>query len=243
MSQISEDLLQFINSLQRRHRDKVRKIFSLHRFDPNEPQAINCIGLKITYLQPLPKAEVAYQLQRFAHQNNSSITDAVIERIYELSQGIAGIMKSLLETYLLTGEVNAHDHESEIYLNMIANCLNELDRISVISNSFQEGSYCQLVGLDRSEPILTWLRNAYAARREHVLAMNLTPIQMQIYLFLRANQGRLIMRDEIAKLIWGDNYLEKYSDWAIDRHMSDLRKALMGLAQIKTKKGQGFIFK
>lgn len=54
----------------------------------------------------------------------------------------------------------------------------------------------------------------------------------------------IVNRDEVAKVLWGENYEEKYSDWSIDQLMHRLREKLKLTSapyHIKTKKGEGFV--
>lgn len=62
--------------------------------------------------------------------------------------------------------------------------------------------------------------------------------------YLTSHKGIIISRDEIAKLLWGENWADKYSDWAIDQLMHTLREKLSKSkldVEIKTKKGEGFV--
>ena len=60
------------------------------------------------------------------------------------------------------------------------------------------------------------------------------------------NQNKIIPRSEIAQIIWGSNYLENYTDWALDQLIKRLRTKLenFGLPKdlIKTIKNQGYKF-
>ncbi|MEA3356836.1 MAG: winged helix-turn-helix domain-containing protein [Patescibacteria group bacterium] len=51
-------------------------------------------------------------------------------------------------------------------------------------------------------------------------------------------------RDDLAKIIWGKNYLDEYSDWAIDKTISRIRAKLMDRKRpykyLVTIKGKGF---
>jgi|SRR3989344_2911483 len=72
----------------------------------------------------------------------------------------------------------------------------------------------------------------------------LTKIEFQIYKYLKSKQG-VVTREELAQEIWGENYLHHYSDYALDKHISNLRSKLMQneLGEIKSIKGVGFVFK
>lgn len=59
-------------------------------------------------------------------------------------------------------------------------------------------------------------------------------------------RNELISRNDVASILWGENYLQKYTDWALDMSINRLRKKLkhIGLDEkiIKTKRKAGFVF-
>ena len=59
------------------------------------------------------------------------------------------------------------------------------------------------------------------------------------------NEDTVVNREMIADLLWGKEKYEKYSDWAIDKHISIIRKKLEQNsldAHIETIKGSGYKF-
>jgi DNA-binding winged helix-turn-helix (wHTH) protein len=68
--------------------------------------------------------------------------------------------------------------------------------------------------------------------------------EQQILRLFTAKSNQIISREEIAESIWGINWSEKYSDWAIDQIISRLRKKCTSLdlpkTFIRTVKGKGF---
>jgi hypothetical protein len=55
----------------------------------------------------------------------------------------------------------------------------------------------------------------------------------------------VVTREELGESFWGEEYLESYSDWALDAIMSRLRKKIdhVGLPiNIVTKRGHGYVF-
>jgi hypothetical protein len=70
----------------------------------------------------------------------------------------------------------------------------------------------------------------------------MSDLQGKILAFLLGNDKKQVTREELAKVIWGDRSNEKYSDYAIDRHISDIRKLIGDREQkiIKTNKGIGY---
>lgn len=63
--------------------------------------------------------------------------------------------------------------------------------------------------------------------------------------YLEAHPDVLISREEIAKVVWGEeDWEEKYSEWALGQLMYRLRKKMQQRSttfSIETKKGEGFI--
>ena len=54
-----------------------------------------------------------------------------------------------------------------------------------------------------------------------------------------------LTRDSLGDIIWNKEVDDKFSEWAIDQHISRLRKKLkrLGIAiSIKTLKGIGYIY-
>lgn len=65
-------------------------------------------------------------------------------------------------------------------------------------------------------------------------------------LLMLTSLKKIVARDKAAQIIWGENWEEKYSDWAIDRLVHRIRKKLKALRidekLLKTVKKKGFIF-
>ncbi|MBN1263502.1 MAG: winged helix-turn-helix transcriptional regulator [Candidatus Pacebacteria bacterium] len=87
-------------------------------------------------------------------------------------------------------------------------------------------------------------------RKHQILINNLpTPIKFtlqEIQLLALFTRKPLIVhsRDTVAQSLWGKEYYDKYSDWAIDQAISNLRKKLarLGIAAslIQTIRGRGY---
>ncbi len=75
--------------------------------------------------------------------------------------------------------------------------------------------------------------------------LHFTQVQRKVLAYLRERAGQLVTRDDLAKVLWGDGWADRYSDWAIDQLISTLREK-MGLAKQKanivTKKGEGILY-
>lgn len=81
---------------------------------------------------------------------------------------------------------------------------------------------------------------------EKEITMNLSHKERLFMLLLLTSKKKIVSRDKIAQAIWGKDWEEKYSDWAIDRLSHRIRKKfkLLGLNEklLKTVKKKGFIF-
>lgn len=74
----------------------------------------------------------------------------------------------------------------------------------------------------------------------------LTKLERTVFENLVSNENKITKREDIGQYIWGDQHIEKYSDWAIDQLMHKLREKIRKANlpyEIVTKKGEGFIFK
>lgn len=68
----------------------------------------------------------------------------------------------------------------------------------------------------------------------------LTKTQKNIFDLLISKKGKLVSFDEIAKEIWGENYFDKYSEYAITKHIEELKKKITKNS-IHSQRGYGYI--
>ncbi|MBU2592441.1 MAG: helix-turn-helix domain-containing protein [Patescibacteria group bacterium] len=72
---------------------------------------------------------------------------------------------------------------------------------------------------------------------------NLTASELNLFNLLYQNQNQIVDRDAIAQAIWGNLWQEKYSDWAIDKIISQLRHKMAkkeDRRKLTTFRGRGF---
>lgn len=77
------------------------------------------------------------------------------------------------------------------------------------------------------------------------LKKTLTAKELLLLNLLKEEGSNLVTREKIAETMWGDKWEENYSDWAIDKLVSNLRKKLEKLKYpgvIKVLKGKGIMF-
>ena len=76
-----------------------------------------------------------------------------------------------------------------------------------------------------------------------VLAKMLTVSEKRVFVLLKKQLGNICSREEIAEVVWGKNWFERFSDWALDQIMSQLRRKLVKgerYGQLITKRGEGY---
>src|SRR5690606_17184082 len=77
------------------------------------------------------------------------------------------------------------------------------------------------------------------------LVKEFSSTEQKLLQYFLSQQGEVISRDTLGDVIWGEESEDKFSEWAIDQHISRLRKKLkrMGIGiSIKTVKGRGYIY-
>lgn len=85
--------------------------------------------------------------------------------------------------------------------------------------------------------------NAISSDKQYVKTQ-INGQQILIFNLLEDALGNVVSRESIAKLLWGDDWEAKYSDWAIDQAIARLRSKLEDMRfnkSIKTVKGKGFM--
>jgi hypothetical protein len=88
-------------------------------------------------------------------------------------------------------------------------------------------------------------RTTQAVPKEEAINASLTRSQRLLLNHFEENQGKIITREDIAKLLWGESWADRYSDWAIDQLVHNLRRKLKkvsGVGKIQTKKREGFFY-
>ena len=70
--------------------------------------------------------------------------------------------------------------------------------------------------------------------------------EFKLLTYFITHENELVSRDQVAEAMWGKQYIDKYSDWSIDKIISILRKKLDALGfpseNLVTLKKRGFSF-
>lgn len=71
-----------------------------------------------------------------------------------------------------------------------------------------------------------------------------TEVESRIFALFSINENKLVLKEDIAQVIWGKSYIENYSENAIDRHISNIRKKIKDNKidlNITTLRGRGYV--
>lgn len=210
----------------------------------------------ITY-PPFTKDDSYNLMHSFESRFSHTVQDAVKAKLFELSGGGAGLLKSL---FLLTKDHNIlemsvediiQDTSIQYRLETLKNDLpspiqQTMDRGQELADG--DTKLLKLFGiLGESGLFFSPLFQKYIGLKRDPLAILLTlctPTEVHIFELLQKNGNTPTSRDHIAQCLWATDWEDKYSDWAIDQVIHRLRTKLRETSSpysIKTKKGVGFM--
>ncbi|MBU1085542.1 helix-turn-helix domain-containing protein, partial [Patescibacteria group bacterium] len=86
-----------------------------------------------------------------------------------------------------------------------------------------------------------WLELQPITEKIKLSQSTLTASEAKIGRLLLSKQNLICSRDEIAQSLWGNNWMEKYSDWCIDTQIHNLKAKLYSSWQLKTVRNRGYL--
>lgn len=157
-------------------------------------------------------------------------------KLYEIWESIGESNRELIEMKIQGKRVNPENKLQERFL-IKTNLLNrKLNKVNI-------GLFQKFVEKIMQEDL--YKGSEYLMIHDKVIYLpDITPHQEQILLLLHTNKNKIVSREQIGREIWKDKYLEKYSDYAIDKQLSKVRKLLEQHELDKyliTKRGKGYI--
>lgn len=168
-------------------------------------------GNNLFFFPTFDKIETEYNVKRLLISKSIEKTD-LIKSSFDITGGIAGLFHS----YVNLNDSNLCNQElpQAIIKSIKSNIENN---IKIIDNLITENAKKVVFdGLDNS--------TNYKSVK---LFSNPTAQEINILNSMIEND-RPISRDEIARILWGKSWNSKYSDWAIDKTISRLRKKIVG---------------
>ena len=205
-------------------------------------------------IRPLDSEDISITLGDYEVKSNKKVL-GIREKMMVDSGGSPGILKSLYMQYLSNPSITSWDvaEGNLIYrLDSIVGELSEMDRRVLVGADKDETSLRFLKDYgylnDRGECFSNVLKQ-YVEMKDNgigidiVLAKLLTVSEKRVFVLLNDQTGKIYTREEIAEAVWGKNWFERFSDWALDQVMSQLRRKLVKVenyGQLITKRGEGY---
>jgi len=208
----------------------------------------------LIWVSPLDQGNSIVVINNYTQRYGFTPTKFELNKIIELSGGNPGLIKSL---YLIAkdgqlAESNLLDHRLIFRLRGITTDLGGMYTTIPTDHIYSETGY---VICDKSKRrwftslLAKYIQNSpqhlqITGRNINQTLLSMTISQRKLLEYLEKNVGNIISREVIAKVIWGDNWEEKYSDWAIDQLISNLRKQMQTIkykCKLITKRGEGIV--
>ncbi|MFA6518356.1 MAG: helix-turn-helix domain-containing protein [Candidatus Shapirobacteria bacterium] len=202
---------------------------------------------------------------------NSNSQKPETGKIYGLSGGYYCLAERLREKpELVDAPVAVNDGVIDHYLGILWESCGEksqqqlLDLMRGKSSNFND--YLAKTGVVKIEegkwklfsPLFyEWLKKMVGSKRPEIeekleklwlgssdLSEELSYQEYEVLKLLWQKQGEVVVRNEVAEVLWPNDTEDKYSDWAIDQVMAKIRKKLGDVGEnrlIRTIKGKGMM--
>lgn len=170
----------------------------------------------IVNIKALGENDIAHSINFWEVSFGHKISDGHKKIISELSQGYPYAIK------LLCREVSINPS------------FTKLDLKAYLGMKFPKSVYNKM----------SFIKNNLILGDDFNASSHFTFLENEILrLFASREENSVITKDELAEIIWQEDYLNLYSDQTIDKHISNIRKKLKQLGycgEISSKKGFGY---
>lgn len=205
-------------------------------------------------IRPLDIIDIDITLGDYEAKSGKKVV-GIREKMMKDSGGSPGILKSLFMQYLNNPQVvswDVSDGNLTYRLDSIVGELSEMDRRVLVGELVNAESleflkrygYINEHGECFSSVLRQYIeRDTGETDIDIILAKTLTVSEKRVFVLLDKQPGKIYTREEIAEAVWGKNWLERFSDWALDQIMSQLRRKLVKVekfGQLITKRGEGY---
>jgi len=212
--------------------------------------------------------QIEHFLSRQAELGKQSLADKLTSKFVSLTGGYLPLMIRFLEkAEFLDRQVDALDDPAlDKSLSTLWESLDEKSRISLTRLSLgletpKLSTYLTKTKLVYQGQIFSplfkkWIKQkisqeAVIKQKDGDLYLDsdlkldeiLAPQEYQVIKLLWDKKDEIVTREEIAKTMWGKKCDQKYSDWAIDRVVANIRKKSLIGQKLETKKGRGYVLR
>jgi hypothetical protein len=237
-------------------------IFLFHSMDPlrdklhdfYKPLMIP-LSEQVAYFPALNEKETMYTLDRFMTMfEMPMLTNALKCRMYEVTGGYYPLLTQSVKLWRAYGIPENNRQIDECYFqDRIQNYLFLLWKsLPAIEQQYIVGGNSQLLsrlGIEYGRLSKdNWIHKYVIEKRYEIVDgissfSGLSNGELQIWQALQAKTPGFISREEVAQILWQDEWTERYSEWAIDKVMSRLRKKIATKHMpgiLVTVKGKGY---
>lgn len=219
---------------------------------------IRLISRIVDFKTPLTQEKSYEIIKKYEEKFDLNLTDETKQKIFELTGGHIGMIKNLVLELKLIPDLSL-DYDNLINSDSIKGWLYEL------TEDLNKEMLEVLLGLRDDEEVrdlliktgyLTNESKIFSPLFEQFLEKNkakkfsgstfeniLTDQEIKTYQLLKNSNSKIVSREDIAKVIWQEDWLEKYSDWAIDQLIHSLREKMSTNdieRKITTLRGKGY---
>lgn len=257
---IGKDVSWFIERLARLHVTRGHSFVSfVSSYVGDVYEALQAMARPVTHslvmLKRVPYEDALHTIAELSDRFGYYPSDDQKQDMYRWTYGHVGLLRTL---YLLKRENPAQTFSRSgllrepTVLERLHNILSDIpaDKLEAIRThrlSFLEKTFFEEFGYIDPDgklfhPLLIPLLPDAPTRRSSTFSV----AEQRVLDYLRAHPGTVISRDDIARIVWGEEEWEdKYSDWAIGQLIYRLRKKLAYSAapvKIETVKSLGFAY-
>lgn len=195
--------------------------------------------------KPLNREDSFVLFKEFERRFSLSLDVNQLEEINKLCRGHVGLMKSLYlavarDGLKLDDDLLNNPHIIHRLETTLLDAIEEISRKSLYENRW----ILELLGFIKDNKIFSPLFDKYFQQlisKEDSIESKLSYAEKKVFTILKQKQGEIVSRDEVAQVLWGQEWSEKYSDWAIDQTIYRIRKNLeLSPYKLITRKGEGF---
>lgn len=204
------------------------------------------------FIKPFIQEDMDIAVARIKAEIDTTLSENEWKQLQRLSGNVIGVFRILLRHSIVSGVVPDNDealHEIPTikeYFQMVWNCLDEKSQVDPeVNNEYLSGTGLRNEGswfMPSFGLFIDSIKKNHSKLDRTSIEKLLTWQELTLYNLLQKNSGEVVSRDQIAKEIWKDQWVDRYSDWAIAQLVSQLRKKASTVSDtiIKTVPNEGF---
>lgn len=237
------------------------KTYGLSFLSSKIPSLKNSLVESTYYYSVFTPTEINYSLANWQQRFSFKIPSDISLRISTLSGGYPSLIKTLFFIYQNSpsqfNQIDINQPDINLVLSRLYSSLTKNQKMLLSRFVKQEPvdshsiAYQQLLDLGLINPsgqlfsalFTLFIKNlTYTTYFGLRFLKELTLSEHNFLNLLNQYKGQLINRDQVAQVLWGNLWQEKYSDWAIDKLLSQLRQKIFApdRSVLEVVKGRGF---